>query len=132
MSLPKNEKSFFFSHEGETNGHKYEGQFSVKCVLSMADKRILEIEQSRLSMDLMNPTNDLVAISRVVANLRVRVQEAPDWFDQIIGSLDILDDNVIFELYGECLTAAQEWRDDVKKKANPVEEKSEGNLQAES
>lgn len=131
MNLPKNEKSFFFSKEGEITGHKYEGQFNVKCVLSVADKRALEIEQSRLSMDLLNPTDNLVAISRVVANLRVRVLGAPDWFDQIIGNLDILDDNIIFELYGESLDRAAEWRDDLKKKSQP-EKAAEGNSPAES
>ena len=132
MNLPKNEKTFLLSVEGDVTGHKYEGQFSTKCVLSMADKRVLEIEQSRLSMDLLNPTDNLIAISRVVANLRVRIIEAPDWFDQIIGSLDILDDNIIFELYGKCLDASNEWSEELKKKAEPEKEKTQGNLPAES
>ena len=131
MNLPKNEKSFMLTVEGDVTSHKYEGQFTVKCVLSMADKRLLEIEQSRLSVDLLNPTNDLVAISRVVANLRVRVMDAPDWFDQIIGNLDVLDDNVIFEIYSECLKASSEWKDELKKKSQP-EEPSTGNSPAES
>lgn len=134
MNLPKNEKSFMFNVEGEVTGHKYEGQFSTKCALSMQDKRVLEIEQSRLSVDLLNPTDNLVAIARVVANLRVRVLEAPVWFDQMIGSLDILDDNVIFELYSKCLEAANEWQEELKKKAEPEKskEQKEGNLPAES
>jgi len=125
-NLPKNEKSFFFSKEGEVTSHKYEGQFSVKCVLSLADKRLLEIEQSRLSMDLQNPTPNLIAISRVIANLRVRVITAPDWFDQFIGNLDILDENIMFEIYGECLNKSKEWQDELKKKAEP-QAKAEGN-----
>jgi len=131
MNLPKNEKTFMFSVAGDVTGHKYEGQFTTKCALSMSDKRILEIEQSRLSMDLLNPTDNLVAIARVVANLRVRIQKSPDWFDQIIANLDILDDNIIFELYGECLTASEEWKSELKKKSQP-EVKTEGNLQAGS
>ena len=131
MNLPKNEKNFMFSEAGEMTSHKYEGQFTVKCILSMADKRLLEIEQSRLAMDLQNPTDNLVAIARVVANLRVRVLDAPDWFDQIIGNLDILDDNIIFELYGKCLDSASEWREELKAKSQPKEE-TQGNPQAES
>lgn len=131
MELPKNEKQFHFEHVGEVTGHKWEGQFSVKCVLSLADKRLLEIEQSRLSMDLMNPTGNLSAIARVVSNLRVRVISAPDWFNQAVSTLDILDEDVMFELYGKCLDATKEWQDDLKKKSMP-EEKSEGNPQKES
>lgn len=132
MNLPKNEKSFMFSAEGEVTGHKYEGSFSTKCILSLSDKRVLEIEQSRLSVDLLNPTENLIAISRVIANLRVRILDAPDWFDQIISTLDTLDDNIIFELYSNCLEKSNEWRDELKEKSLPKEELQEGNSQAES
>lgn len=127
MNLPKNEKSFMFSKEGEVTGFKYEGQFSVKCVLTAADKRVLEIEQSRLMVDLKNPTSNLIAISRVVANLRIRVLKAPDWFDQMIGDLETLDDNILFEVWTQCLEASKEWHDELKKKSDPV-----GNEQKES
>lgn len=131
MNLPKNEKSFHFKHIGETTGHTYEGQFTVKCALSLADKRSLEIEQSRLSMDLMNPTGNLSAISRVVANLRVRVIKGPDWFNDAISSLDVLDEDAVFELYGKCLDKTKEWQDELKQQSQP-KEVSEGNPQTES
>lgn len=127
MDLPKNEKSFMFSKEGEVTMFKYEGQFTVKCVLTAGDKRILEIEQSRLMVDLKNPTSNLIAISRVVANLRIRVLKAPDWFEQMIGDLETLDDNILFEVWGECLKATKDWQDELKAKADPV-----GNVQKES
>lgn len=129
MSLPKNESTFDFEHIGELTNKKYEGQFTVKCVLSLADKRYLEIEKSRLTADLMNPTGNLSALGSVIANLRVRVIEAPDWYNQAIMSLDILDEEVVFELYANCLKKSDEWRESIKKKA---EEKSEGNVQKES
>ena len=120
MNLPKNEKSFLFSKEGEITLHKYDGQFTVKCVLTAADKRLLEIEQSRLTTDLKNPTANLVALSRVVANLRVRVLKAPDWFNQIIDDLETLDDNILFDVWTECLQASKEWHDELRAKAEPV------------
>ena len=120
MNLPKNEKSFLFSKEGEITLHKYDGQFTVKCVLTAADKRLLEIEQSRLTTDLKNPTANLVALSRVVANLRVRVLKAPDWFNQIIDDLETLDYNILFDVWTECLQASKEWHDELRAKAEPV------------
>lgn len=129
MSLPKNEASFDFEHIGELTGKKYEGQFTCKCILSLADKRVLEIEKSRITADLMNPTGDLSALGTVIANLRVRVLDAPDWFRQAIQNLEILDEEVIFEIYGKCLGKAEEWRKKIKEKA---EEKTEGNAQKES
>ena len=129
MSLPKNEATFDFSHVGEISGKKYDGQFTCKCMLTLGDKRLFEIEKSRLTADLMNPTGNLSAIGSVVANLRVRITEAPDWFNQIIYTLDILDEEVVFEIYSECLKKSEEWREKVKSKA---EEKNPGNEQKES
>jgi hypothetical protein len=129
MNLPRNERSFDLQCEGEVTGKKYEGTFTTKCMLSMADKRRLEIERSALSADLQNPTGNLNAISVVVANLRVRVTNSPDWFKQAISSLDILDEDVFFNIYSECLKLSDEWLNEVKKKSLG---ENEGNLQKES
>ena len=130
MDLPKNERSFLFNHNGEVSGRKYEGTFTVRCALSMAEKRSLEIEKSALSADLLNPTGNLSAISSVVANLRVRIIKSPDWFKQSILSLDLLDEEVYFELYSKCLEEADAWMKEVKALASP--EKKEGNVQVGS
>ena len=117
MDLPKNQKSFQLDHTGETTGKRYEGTFNVKCALNMAEKRKLEIERSTLSADLTNPTGNLSAIAVVVANLRVRVVDGPDWFKQAIMSLDLLDEDVLFEIYSKCLDKSEEWISEVKKKS---------------
>lgn len=117
MDLPKNQKSFQLDYTGELTGKRYEGTFTVKCVLNMAEKRKLEIERSGLSADLNNPTGNLNAIALVVSNLRVRVIDAPDWFKQSIVSLDILDEDVLFEVYSKALDKSEEWITEVKKKS---------------
>jgi hypothetical protein len=127
INLPKNEKTFMFSKVGEVTGMKYEGQFTVKCALSLADKRLIEIEKSRLSADLMNPTGNLDAISRVIANLRVRVITGPEWYNQQVNTMNILDEDIVFDVYGECLKAAEEWMKELKKESNKGED--QGNSQ---
>lgn len=117
MDLPKNQKSFQLDYTGELTGKRYEGTFTVKCVLNMAEKRKLEIERSGLSADLNNPTGNLNAIALVVSNLRVRVTDAPDWFKQSIMSLDIIDEDVLFEVYSKALDKSEEWITEVKKKS---------------
>ena len=129
MGIPKNESGFDFVHIGEITGKKYDGQFTVKCMLNLADKRMLEIEKSRLTADLQNPTGNLNALGTVIANLRIRIIDAPDWYNQLINNLDTLDEELIFELYTQCLKKSDEWRESVKAK---MEEKSEGNVPKES
>lgn len=117
INLPKNEKTFMFSQVGEITGMKYEGQFVVKCALSLADKRLIEIEKSRLTADLMNPTGNLDAIGRVIANLRVRVISGPEWYNQQVNTLSILDEGIVFDVFSECLKASDEWLKDLKKES---------------
>jgi len=130
MDLPKNEKSFLFDHIGELTGRKYEGTFTVKCILNTSEKRILEIEKSAITADLSNPTGNLSALSTVISNLRVRVLKSPDWFKQSIVTLDLLDEEVLFELYGKTLDLEEEWIKEVKgealgeQKAEPTQKES--------
>jgi len=136
MDLPKNEKSFSFRHEGELTGKVYEGEFKTKCVLSLADKRLLEVEKSSLTLDLNNPSGNLSAIGDVVANLRVRIVDSPDWFRQLITSLEVLDDELFFEIYAKCLEKSDEWLSELKKDSADTDESlkrdSEGNSSKES
>jgi hypothetical protein len=136
MDLPKNEKSFYFRHVGELTGRVYEGDFVTKCVLNLSDKRFLEVEKSSLTLDLSNPSGNLSAIGNVVANLRVRIIDAPDWFVQLISSLDVLDDELFFEIYSKCLELSDQWITELKGKAAKDDESlkrdSEGNSQKES
>mgnify|MGYP003601432438 CR=1 FL=1 len=114
MNLPKNEKSFSIDKVGEVTGFKYQGEFVVKCALSLADKRLIEIEKSRLSMDLQNPTANLDALSRLIANLRVRVISGPEWFNQQVQSMSILDEEIAFEVFASCLKASEDWIKELK------------------
>lgn len=117
MDLPKNEKSFVLDHTGETTGRKYQGTFTVKCMLSLADKRALEIEKTKLSADLNNPSNELSAIATIIAHLRVKVVDAPDWFKQSIRNLDLLDEDAFVEVYDKCFQKSEEWLSELKAKS---------------
>lgn len=117
INLPKNEKTFMFSKVGEVTGMKYEGQFTVKCALSLADKRLIEIEKSRITADLMNPTGNLDAIGRVIANLRVRVINGPEWYNQQVNTMTILDEEIVFDIFSEALKASDDWMKELKKES---------------
>ena len=129
MDLPKNERKFHFSEKGDATQHQYEGDFLVKCVLDIGDKVVLGIEKSRITADLVNPTNHLEAIGVILSNLRVRIIESPEWWKQSKGGFDIIDENIISSLYQKALEQEQEWVEALRDKAK---EKTEGNVKAES
>lgn len=114
MDLPKDIKTFTFECEGDTTTKKYDGDFTVKCILNMRDKRLLEIEKSSIRADMANPTPDLVAYSTILATLRVRIQEAPEWWKQSVGGYELKDENVIVELFDKVMDQETKWREELK------------------
>lgn len=130
MDLPKNEATFDFKEVGETTGKSYDGRFTCLCVLNMGKKHQLELEKTRLMSDFVNPTDGLYGIATILANLRVKLTDSPNWWKQSNGGLDIEDEDVLVKLYQVVLTKETEWREAVKKKAQEVA--PQGNAPTES
>jgi len=117
MDLPKNEKTFNFEAVGDLTGKKYEGTFTVKCVLTIGDRRRLELEKSRQLGDMKNPTQDLIAIAIMSSNLLIRVIDGPDWWKQLLGE-DLIDQEILPALYSKVLDQEDAWRKELKEKAS--------------
>lgn len=116
MDLPENLKSFEFDHVGNDTGYEFKGTFKVVCILNMGQKRQLEVEKTMLQADLSNPTDGLSGISFILANLRVRIQDGPEWWKQSAGGSLIIDEDALVALYDKVMEAETEWREKVKKK----------------
>lgn len=130
MDLPKNEKTFSFSSVGETTGQKFEGNFTVVCVLDMFQKRAVELEKGRITADQVNPTMALLGQAEILSNLRNRIVDGPSWWKDSNGGFDIIDENICVELYDIVMTQEAEWKEDVKKLSEPKDEKlGEGNME---
>jgi hypothetical protein len=114
-TLPKNQKSFDINSVGETTGLEYKGAFTVKCALSISEKHKLELERTRLTADYANPTAGLAGIAIAMSNLSVRIVEGPAWWKNSNNGSDILDEEIVFELYEKCREAEQAWKESLKK-----------------
>lgn len=124
-TLPKNEKTFAIDILGEDTGLKYQGEFTVRCVLNMAGKHQLELEKTRLMADYANPSRGLAGIAISLATIRARIVKAPDWWEETDFGAEIIDENVILELYDRCVSAENDWRNSVKKKSEEAKEELE-------
>ena len=123
MELPKNEKTFTFNEKGDTTLKDYEGSFTVKCVLSMFDKRVLEIEKSRLKADVANPSAELTALTIILANLKVRVSDSPEWWKNSDNGNNMTDENIVVTLFDKVMDQEDEWRKELKEKSGATEGK---------
>lgn len=109
MDLPKNEAVFDFDFTSEL-GKKYDGRFTVVCLLDMGQKHRLELEKTRLMGNYSNPTDGLIGIALVLATLRVKIIDAPEWWKQSGGGFSIKDEDALVALYDKVQTAEVEWR----------------------
>jgi hypothetical protein len=123
MDLPDKESSFDFDHVADLTGKRYEGQFTVRCVLTIAQKHAMEIEKTRLLGNFTNPTDGLAGIAVILSTLRHKIVDAPEWWKQSGGGSSIEDEDVLVAIYDKIVLAEAEWREKLKKKAS-VQKKS--------
>lgn len=114
-NLPKNERSFDLDVTGAATGFPYKGTFTVRCVLNIAQRHAIELEKSRLTADQRNPSQQLAAMSMVLAEIRGRIVEAPAWWKDSKGGAELLDDEVIYEIFSKCMDLEDAWKAELKK-----------------
>lgn len=119
-TLPSKEKTFDFEFIGEDTGKKYEGRFTVKCVLNVGEKHALALEKTRLMGNYTNPTDDLAGFAVILANLRAKILNAPEWWNQSGGGSIIDDEGALVALYRKITEVELEWKEDLKKKTQKI------------
>jgi hypothetical protein len=122
MDLPSKEQVFDFDHTGADTGKRYEGQFKVLCLLNMGQKHALELEKTRLMGNHANPTDGLAGIAVILANLRIKVIDAPEWWKQSNGGYAIQDEDTLVALYDKLLETEVEWRKQMSEKGKKAQE----------
>jgi hypothetical protein len=124
MDLPSKEKTFNFEHVGDTTGKKYEGMFTVLCVLNIGQKHALGLEKTRLLGSYENPTDDLAGLAVILSNLRHKIVDGPEWWKQSAGGSLLEDEDTLVLLYRKVQEAEVQWREDLKKKTQKTEQTS--------
>lgn len=120
MDLPSKEITFDFEHIGEDTGQKYDGRFTVLCSLTVGQKHALALEKTRLLGNYANPTDDLAGLAIILANLRAKIIDGPNWWKQSNGGNNIEDESTLVSLYRNLQEAELKWKENLKKKTqNP-------------
>lgn len=121
MDLPNTQSVFDFDFTSDL-GKKYDGQFTVNCLLNMRQKHLLELEKTRLLGNYPNPTDELAGIAVILANLRGRIVNGPSWWEQSDGGYNLTDIDVLTALYNKVIAAEAEWRTKLKEKTKKLQE----------
>lgn len=123
MDLPETQSAFDFTFTSDL-GKKYDGQFTVNCLLNMRQKHLLELEKTRLLGNYPNPTDELAGIAVILANLRGRIVNGPTWWEQSDGGYNLTDIDVLTALYNKVIAVEAEWRNKLKEKTKKLQEQA--------
>lgn len=117
MATPKLEGVVFeVSIIGETTSKQFFGKFRCKEKLSLRDQ--LNIDKIRRELIGPNPLGadgDTAAIAAMVAELSVRLTEAPTFWTETKNGLDLEDLNVLLEVFQKAMEVQKAYMDEVKK-----------------
>ena len=102
---------FFEVHiVGDETGEVFPGKFWAKEKLSQAD--ILAIDARR--RELLGPNSaeaplDIYNRATILAELAYRITGAPDWWKVSFNGLNLVDDNVVMEVYEKAKKVREDW-----------------------
>jgi len=103
---------------GEESGDLFAGKFRAREKLSWSNR--LEID--RIRRELLGPSGAEAGVevqgrATILAELAVRVTESPEWFKTARNGLDLIDDNLVMEIYSKTQDIQQKWQAAQKEKA---------------
>jgi hypothetical protein len=106
--------------EVDEYGHHFNGAFTVKTVLTRADRFLAD----QVRREIIGPSPEGHAVPAalqgeafMLGQLRVRVVKAPEWWTNSRNGLDMEDGRVIGEIFNLALQKEDEYRQSIKKDA---------------
>lgn len=132
MAEDANSEPLSISVIGETSEETYKGDFRFKLRLSHRDHLAKDQRRRELLGAQTGPaTERALSTSMILAELFVRVIDAPAWFREADNGLDLVDDNVIGTLYDKIDERLKEKETQKKKAAKDAKKKLKEELKAE-
>jgi hypothetical protein len=80
----------------------------------------MEIEKTRLLGNFANPTDELYGLAVVLATLRTKIIDAPEWWKQSSGGAAFEDEDMLSDLYNKVQDTERQWKDEMTKKVQPA------------
>lgn len=112
--------TFSFNTIGEVTQEKYPGDFTVKPILSFASIAGVDAERRRF---MGNPENEgtvpeeIRSIAAMLAQIKFRIIKCPSWVIESNYLADMVDGNVLVELFKKVIEVEENYRQQLSKKA---------------
>ena len=114
----ENEESFTVNINGSKTGTNYAGKFRARVWLSFGEELARDnLRRSLLGPATGTPAPGVVNVADVLSDLGIRIIEGPSWWQESNGGANILDSEVISELWDKCMDIPTKAMEALKEKA---------------
>ena len=102
---------------GEETGELFPGKFRAKEKLSWQDRIAADrYRRELLGVNAAEATVDAYRRASIIADLSVQLTDAPQWWKDAHGGLDLIDDNVVVEVSDQAQKVRSDWLEAQKQK----------------
>jgi hypothetical protein len=119
-----NDQAFTVSVVGETSGETFRGEF--RAVKFLTHRQQLLLDQKRRELLGTNPDSANVRAqnqAEIFSQLFVRLSNAPKWWMESGQGLDLVDDNVMVEVFQGAMQVEKQAIEEMKKRAEEARER---------
>jgi hypothetical protein len=93
-------ETFSLNVVGDATKTTWAGEFTVKTKLSWRDQLNMDkMRRELLGPDPQGASQDAVAQAVILSELAARLTDAPKWWTESKGGIDLYDDNVLTAIY---------------------------------
>lgn len=125
MIMPSNEYTFNIVVVGEKTKKKYEGSFTVKCLLSVQEMVEVGLRMDRYNQGSSTVSPGVTRMNRAIAEMEIRQIKTPSWWKDSDDGRTFLDANVVFEVFLKALDAETEFDKRIAEQAKEADEQTE-------
>lgn len=116
------DQAFTVSVVGETSGETFRGEF--RAVKFLTHRQQLLLDQKRREILGVNPESASTRAANqaeIFAQLFVRLSDAPKWWLESGNGMDLVDDNVMVEVFNGAMQVEKAAIEEMKKRAEEAQ-----------
>lgn len=135
--LPDKNHTFTVDVVGERTKERFQGSFTVKAMLTIAETVDVGLRTDAYNNGSRTIGERIYLMNRAIAEMEVRLASdpkkgllAPSWWKDSDGGRQLLDLNVLYDVYNKALSAETEYEKKLTGSADEVEAANEAASQA--
>jgi hypothetical protein len=113
-NLPQMQAQIQLDSEGERTKSRWLGSFTVKRILTHADRFAIERMYSFLLPKDVNTSEEMKVRAATIAELAVRIVSGPQWWEGSNSGQMLVDSNPLYDLLSLCADAEEAWNKELE------------------